>query len=82
MESDEFVVVPFGGVFKAGELLFGSFRETLLAVSPGALVVRPRFEPVVGAVLLALNELGVEIGRPVIDAIERSSTSFPACRAH
>jgi hypothetical protein len=82
MESDEFVVVPFGGVFKAGELLFGSFRETLLAVSPGALVVRPRFEPVVGAVLLALNELGVEIGDPIIDAIERSSASFPACRAH
>jgi hypothetical protein len=37
---------------------------------------------VVGAVLLALNELGVEIGDPIIDAIERSSTSFPACRAH
>jgi hypothetical protein len=81
MESDEFVVVPFGGVFKAGELVLGSFRETVLSVSPGALVARPRFEPVVGAVLLALNELGVEIGHPIIDAIERSSTSFPACRA-
>ena len=75
-------MVPFGGVFKAGELVLGSFRETVLAVSPGALVVRPRFEPVVGAVLLALNELGVEIGHPIIDAVEWSSTSFPVCHAH
>jgi hypothetical protein len=74
--------VPFGGVFKAGELVLASFRETVLAVSPGALVVRPRFEPVVGAVLLALNELGLEIGHPIMAAVERSSMSFPACRAH
>ena len=80
MESDEFVVVPFGGVFRACELLLGSFRETILAVSPGGLVERSRFEPVVGAVLLALNELRLEIGRPTIDAIERSSMIFPSCR--
>jgi N-acetylglucosamine kinase-like BadF-type ATPase len=81
MQDDEFAVVPFGGVFRAGELVLASFRETVLAVAPGALVIRPRFEPAVGAVLLALDELGVEINPPILDGIERSSASFPECRA-
>jgi len=82
MEQDEFAVVPFGGVFRAGELVLGSFSETILAVAPGARLVNPRFEPVVGAALLALNELGVTIGGSVIEAIEQSSTDFPPCRVH
>jgi len=69
-------------VFRAGELVLGAFRDTVLAVAPGAAVVKPRFEPVVGAVLQALNELGVDIGDPVVKAVERSSTRFPACQVH
>ncbi len=80
MESDEFAVVPFGGVFRAGELVLGSFKATIRAAAPRATVVKPRFEPVVGAALLALNELGVVIDDPVISAVEQSATSFPACQ--
>jgi N-acetylglucosamine kinase-like BadF-type ATPase len=80
MESDEFAVVPFGGVFRAGELVLRSFRETILAAAPRAKVIQPRFEPVVGAVLLALSEIGVVIDDQVIAVIEQSSTRFPACR--
>jgi N-acetylglucosamine kinase-like BadF-type ATPase len=82
MGQEEFSVVPFGGVFRAGELVLGAFRDTVLAVAPSAAVVKPRFEPVVGAVLLALNELGVDIGDPIMEAVEHSSTRFPACQAH
>jgi N-acetylglucosamine kinase-like BadF-type ATPase len=80
MVNDEFAVVPFGGVFRARELVLGSFEETILAVAPDAVVVKPEFEPVVGAVLLALRELGVLIGGQVIRAIEQSSGNIPACR--
>jgi N-acetylglucosamine kinase-like BadF-type ATPase len=76
MEEDAFVVVPFGGVFRAGELVLGSFRETILATARRAEVVRPRFEPVVGAVLLALNEIGVAIDSQITEAIERSSADL------
>jgi N-acetylglucosamine kinase-like BadF-type ATPase len=81
MVPEAFVVVPFGGVFKAGELVLGSFRETIAATAPRAQVVLPRFEPVVGAVLLALDNLDVTIGRPILAAIEQSADHFPGCRA-
>jgi len=80
MAQDEFVVVPFGGVFRAGELVLRSFRETILGTAPRARVVKPPFEPVVGAVLLALNEIGVAVDRRIITAVEQSSGHFPACR--
>jgi len=82
MESDEFAVVPFGGVFRAGELVLHSFRETILAAAPRAKVVKPRFEPMVGAVLLALSKIGVVIDDQIIETIEQSSIHFPDCRVH
>jgi N-acetylglucosamine kinase-like BadF-type ATPase len=82
MQAEEFAVLPFGGVFRAGELVLGSCRETILAVAPCAHLVLPRFEPVVGAALLALDEIGVAIGDPILRAVEESSADFPACRAN
>jgi N-acetylglucosamine kinase-like BadF-type ATPase len=76
MQDDEFAVLPFGGVFKAGELVLGPLRAALLEVAPRARVVRPRFEPVVGAALLALDEIGVRAGPQVIEAVERSAIDF------
>ena len=80
MEQDEFAVVPFGGVFKAGDLILGSFQETIGAVAPRARVVEPRFKPVVGAVLLALDDISVEIDARIIAALEASSSEFPGTR--
>jgi len=81
MADEEFVVVPFGGVFKAGDLILRAFRETIITTAPKASVIRPRFEPAVGAMLLALREIGVTIDGKVIAALEKSAAYFPACRA-
>lgn len=81
MTPESFAVVPFGGVFKAGELVLASFRDTITATAPGARVVLPRYEPVVGAVLLALDDLNVTIDWPVLEAIDQSASRFPGCRA-
>jgi len=80
MQNDEFVVVPFGGVFRAGELVFGSFEKTVMTAAPHAKLVKPKFEPVVGAVLLALSEIGLVISGQVIRAVEQTSTRFSSCR--
>jgi N-acetylglucosamine kinase-like BadF-type ATPase len=76
MQDDEFAVLPFGGVFQAGELVLGPLRDTVLEVAPRARLVRPRFEPVVGAALLALDEIGVHAGRQIIEAVERSAVDY------
>ncbi len=81
METDEFAVVPFGGVFRIGEPVLQSFRETISSIAARARVVEPQFEPVVGAALLALNDIGAAIDDHTIAAIARSSIHFPACRA-
>ena len=76
MEQEAFAVVPFGGVFRVGEPVLRSFRETILAAAPRAAVVQPRFEPVVGAALLALHEIGAAIDARTIASIEESSSGF------
>jgi N-acetylglucosamine kinase-like BadF-type ATPase len=81
MQEGKFAVVPFGGVFAAGELILRSFQETVLNVAPHAAIVRPKYQPVVGAVLLALKAIGVPLDMQVIAMIEQSSEEFPACRS-
>lgn len=80
MQAESFAIVPFGGVFKAGELILEPFRQTCLATAPGATITLPRFEPEVGAILIALAELGVSIDAPLLATIESSSHEFPMCR--
>lgn len=82
IEKDDFAVLPFGGVFRVGELVLHPFRETVVAVAPRAKVVRPQYEPMVGAVLLALSEIGVDLSDQVIETVRHSSVDFPACRAY
>jgi N-acetylglucosamine kinase len=78
MEQEDFVVVPFGGVFKAGELVLGAFENTIQATAPLARIVEPSFEPVVGAVLMALDHIGVTIDSSIISSVESSRTDFPS----
>jgi hypothetical protein len=66
------------GDWKGIEIL----RETILAAAPRAKPVKPQFEPMVGAVLLALSQIGVIVDDQIIEAIEQSSANFPHCRVH
>ena len=79
MQNEEFAIVPFGGVFKTGGPILEPFQEICLKVAPKAKLAYSKFEPEVGAILIALNEIGVEIDEPILSAIERSSQNFPMC---
>ncbi|MGC9347235.1 MAG: BadF/BadG/BcrA/BcrD ATPase family protein [Anaerolineae bacterium] len=50
-----FAVIPFGSVFKAGDVLLTPFRTAVLKVAPRAQVVLPRYESVVGTLLVAMQ---------------------------
>ena len=62
MEDEEFQVAASGSVFKAGELLLTPFAESVKSTAPHAEVIPPRFEPAMGAVFLALQAAGVDLG--------------------
>jgi N-acetylglucosamine kinase-like BadF-type ATPase len=52
-------LAPVGGVFRAGRVILDPLKSALTARVPGAVLVPPRFVPVVGALLLALAAAGV-----------------------
>jgi N-acetylglucosamine kinase-like BadF-type ATPase len=65
-ERLEFDVVLVGGLFRGGEPLIAPLRETVLALAPGARLVRLQTPPAVGAV-----RLGMEAGGYAPDAAVR-----------
>jgi len=79
MQDEEFAIVPFGGVFITGEPILESFSEICLKVAPKAKITHSKFEPEVGAVLIALNKIGVEIDSSILSTLERSSQDYPMC---
>jgi N-acetylglucosamine kinase-like BadF-type ATPase len=64
-EGESVVVCPVGGLFRAGKPLLDPFRAALSATASAASLEQPRFPPVLGAVILALERLAV----PLTDAV-------------
>lgn len=61
IEAREFEVVMAGSLFMGGDLYIAPLRETILKTAPAARLVRLEAPPVVGGVLLAMEQvLGTE----------------------
>lgn len=66
LETTDVEVVLGGSVFKSrGPLLVDTVTQVVHRIAPWATIVLPEFEPVVGAVFLALESLGVEVNEAV-----------------
>lgn len=72
MEGDEFPIGLIGGVFKAGRLVTGPLEEAVHKVAPKAYLSSPRFPPVIGSSLIALEKAGVKISDEVLGNTERT----------
>ncbi len=68
LENTDVEVVLGGSVFKGkGPLLIDTVTQVVHRIAPRAVIVLPEFEPVVGAVLLALERLGIEVDTAVYE---------------
>lgn len=76
MEDEEFPLALVGGVFEAWDLTAEPLAKRIRASSPKCRVIKPRFKPAVGAVLMALKEAGVEIDETILESIEASIPDF------
>ncbi len=56
-----FGVQPYGGVFRAGEMVLSPFRDAVRTAAPRAEVLPPIFRPVLGAALRALEHAGAPL---------------------
>jgi hypothetical protein len=62
MQDLEFEVVLAGSVFKGvGPLLIDTITQEVHREAPKVAIVRARFEPVIGSVLLAYDALGIPV---------------------
>ncbi len=77
MVESRTTVYPTGGLFQAGPLLLEPFRALLDEVSPQTEVREAAFPPIVGALLLALQQAGAVIDSAIVEAI-RESLPAPA----
>lgn len=81
MEREEVEVVLSGSVFKcrAAELL-GTVKEEILRFNPLAHIVESEHEPIIGAVLLALDALPGGVTQRMTEHIKRDALRFDMVR--
>lgn len=72
MEDDEFPIGLIGGVFKAGRLVKEPLEEAVHKVAPKSYLTSPRFPPVIGSSLIALEKAGVEMNSKVLSNTGRT----------
>jgi N-acetylglucosamine kinase-like BadF-type ATPase len=60
-EKLEFDVVLSGGMFDGGAMLVDPMRETINALAPGARLVRLTVPPVLGAVMIGMEQAGLAV---------------------
>jgi N-acetylglucosamine kinase-like BadF-type ATPase len=73
LAQDDVQVVMAGSTWKGeSPLMIDAFRLAVHRVAPRAKLVRPRYEPVVGAWLLAMEQVGVEVSGAVYAALEQT----------
>lgn len=71
--DDEFPVAGVGGMFR-GELMRKYFREILEEKLPRAAFVEPRFNPAIGALLLAYKQAKIEIDAPLLANLQETKS--------
>jgi N-acetylglucosamine kinase-like BadF-type ATPase len=82
MTGLELDVVLSGSVFKAqGPLLVETMAACLHQVAPRARLVNARYEPVVGAVLLGLERLGISVDERIQKNISKSARAHRLLRS-
>lgn len=80
LESQAFDIVHVGSLYKGSPLLVDAMHQTIHAVAPGARFVSLTVPPVVGGVLLAMEQVGITPAA-VRDSLIDSSHKFFAARS-
>ncbi|MCR4426460.1 MAG: hypothetical protein NUW23_09770 [Firmicutes bacterium] len=65
-----------GGVSRAGADLHDAFANTVQEADPGCRIVKPRFSPAHGALLLALRSAGVRTEPAILERLDETSAGF------
>jgi len=70
-DNERTQVTTSGSVFNAGEILMTPFIESVKSAVPHAEIICPKFKPVIGALLLALQKIGVELTNNLLENLKK-----------
>ncbi|MGC8850568.1 MAG: BadF/BadG/BcrA/BcrD ATPase family protein, partial [Candidatus Bathyarchaeia archaeon] len=76
MEDEEFELALVGGVFEATDLVAKPLANRIRSLIPGCRIIKPRFKPAVGAVLMGLRAAGVKVDDTILKSLKSSLISF------
>lgn len=71
-------VVLIGGVFKAGEILITPLRAAITARIPAANLIRLEAPPVVGGVVLAMRQVGLQLSEDGMQRLQAEAVKLTA----
>ncbi|HBG16085.1 MAG TPA: ATPase [Firmicutes bacterium] len=73
LAGEEIEIPLVGGVFKnESSLLIDVIKKKVLRSAPKAKILKPRFEPAIGAVIMALSQSGVKVDQKIMDNLKRT----------
>ena len=76
MQDEPYRIAATGGLVSSGGWYFDLTQQEVSEKHPQATMVKPKFEPAVGAVLLGLKELGIEWDKSVVNNMETSNSKL------
>ncbi len=75
MENDEVDIIQSGSIFEAGEIITNPMRDLILKHCPQARIIRLNSQPVVGAVILGMEQAHVD-GYAIRDNLIRAANEI------
>ena len=70
MAGERFELALMGGLFKVRDLITRPIQKKIKEFAPECKIITPKFKPAVGAALMALEQINIEIDKRVLQAIE------------
>ena len=70
MAGEGFGLALMGGLFNVRDLIADPVQKKIKKFAPHCKTITPRFKPAVGAALMALREIGIEIDKPLLEAVQ------------
>jgi len=70
MAGEGFELALMGGLFKAKDLIAEPVQKKIKKFAPQCKIITPKFKPAVGAALMALKQIDIEVDKPVLKAVQ------------